>query len=731
MATTYGSPPVPTEPGADVAAVAPALEAGGIDVIAPPVTTTPQYQVMGEERILVSKSVGPMWKGRVKAGEKARKKFEDAWKEAVSYYQNDQTSHRTGDGPHRAGNRASRQLNNAFYETENVVFSNTTILLPRLYPKNPRVEVTANTDEGKPFERYVERLLNALAVTKESPGLNLKPKARRAVLTSLLTNISWFMVGYNQREETNAVTQQQLQDLAKEYEEAKDAVTINEIEGKLRAIEEKTDLLSEPGPFVRFFSPTQVVVDPTASEPDFSDAGWIGYWDYVPTDVVRAKYMKKKGGEDGNRAQWESIYKPTHVVCENKAEDGDEFDFSLFKDASDHSAYGYGTKEAFEKNLVTKCWYIWDKATRRVFVFHDADWTWPLWVLDDPYKLPRFFPFVALRFHEDVEGGYSKGEVTYYLDQQDALNEIHDETRRWRQWVRRHIIYNSLKMTQEEAEKLLKGDDNSAVGVKLPEGAKIEDLIGSMKPPSMQFDKVFDSERILASIARQSSVPEVLRGAQFKTNTTNKAIEEYNSRDNIRFGERVDAIEDFIGDTMSMVGHLVLQFMSAEEVARFVTMPPEAPWQNLPADQIRSLFTFQVVGGSSQKPTSETKKEEALRVGQILGQFASASPAAILVALRVFEQAFDEVVIKSEDWALIYQSIAQQMQPEQPAEQPPAEDPGPPGGDVAPDEAKVAHDVRQRINALPPEGKQALEKLVQAGVPPGQALQRVSQGAQT
>lgn len=726
---TYGPHPVPTEPGADVAAVAPSLEAGGVDVTAPPVSTQSQYKVLGAERIPVSKSAGPMWKGRIKAGEKARKRFEDAWKEAISYYQNDQSSHRTGDGPHRAGNRASRQLTNAFYETENVVFSNTTILLPRLYPKNPRVEVTANTEQGKPLERFVERLLNNLAVTKEAPGLNLKPKARRAVLTSLLTNISWFMVGYNQKEETNATTQQELQDLAKEYEQAKDPETIREIEGKLRAIEEKTDLLTDPGPYVRFFNPNQVVTDPTSCEPDFSDAAWIAYWDYVPTHVVRAKYMEKEGGDNGNKAQWKSIYKPTHVVCENKG-DEDEFDFSLFKDGSDHNSYGYGDKEAFERNLVTKCWYVWDKATRRVFVFHDSDWTWPLWVMEDPYRLPRFFPFVPLRFHEDVEGGYSKGEVTYYLDQQDALNEVHDEARRWRQWVRRHIIYNSLKMTQEEAEKLLKGDDNSAVGVKLPEGAKVEDLIGSMKPPSMQFDKVFDPARILESIARQSSVPEVLRGAQFKTNTTNKAIEEYNSRDNIRFGERVDAIEDFIGETMTMVGHLVLQFMPAETVARFVTMPPEVQWQNLDPDQIRQLFTFQVVGGSSQKPTSETKKEEALRVGQILGQFASASPAAILVALRVFEQAFDEVVIKSEDWQLIYQSIAQQMQPEQPAEgEQPAPD-GPPGGDVAPDEEKVAHDVRQRINALPPEAKQALEQMVQQGIPAGQALQRVSQGAQ-
>lgn len=720
----HGPPGDPHALGADVAAAAPGLEAGGIDVFAPPVSKTPQYQVMGEERILVAKSVGPMWKGRVKAAEKARKKFEDAWKEAVAYYQNDQTGHRTGDGPHRAGNRAARHLTNAFYETENVVFSNTTILLPRLYPKNPRVEVTANTEQGKPIEKYIERLLNTLSITKEAPGLNLKPKARRAVLTSLLTNISWFMVGYNQREETNATTQQELQDLAKQYEEAKDVATIKEIEGKLRAIEEKTDLLLDPGPFVRFFSPTQVVVDPTACEPDFSDAGWMGYWDYVPTEIVRAKYMKKEGGESG-KAQYKSIYKPTHVVCENKNED-EEMDFSLFKDGSDHNSYGYSDKEAFEKNLVTKCWYIWDRATRRVFVFHDSDWSWPLWVMDDPYRLPRFFPFIPLRFHEDVEGGYSKGEVTYYLDQQDALNEIHDEKRRWRQWVRRHVIYNSLKIDPQEAEKLLKGDDNTAVGVKLPEGAKIEDLIGSMKPPSMQFDKVFDTTPTLEAIARLSSVPEVLRGAQFKTNTTNKAIEEYNSRDNIRFGERVDAIEDFIGETLQMVGYLVLQFMPAEDVARFVTLPPEIPWQNLAPEQIRSLFTFQVVGGSSQKPTSETKKEEALRVGQILGQFASASPAAILVALRVFEQAFDEVVIKSEDWALIYQSIAQQMQPEQPAQ----EEPDPEAQRAQGDEAAIKDRVKETIAKLPPQAQQQLQALVQQGVPPTEALQRVSQGAQ-
>lgn len=716
-----------SEPGADVAAVEKSLkEVPELDVVAPPVRQTAQYKMMGEERIPVSKAVGPMWKGRIKAGEKARQCFEDAWCEAIRYYQNDQTQHRDGRGPQRAGNRASRQLNNAFYETENVVFSNTAVLLPRLYPKNPRVEVTANTEEGKPFERHIERLLNTLILTKEAPGLNLKPKARRAVLNALLTNLSWFMIGYNEKEPTEPVTQQELMTLAAEYEKAKTEVEIKEIEGKLRAIDEATDLLTDAGPFVRFFRADQVVVDPTHTEPDGSDAAWMGYWDYVPIDMLHAKYMTKEGGDNGNKAQWKSVYKPTHVVSENRNEN-DEIDYSIFKEGGQHNDYGYTNKEAFEKNLVAKCWYIWDKATRRVYVFHDCDWTWPLWVMEDPYRLPRFYPFFPLRFHEDVDGIYSKGEVTYYLDQQDAINEINDEMRRARQWARRHYVYDSKAFEQADIDKVIKGDDQTATGIKLPDGKKISDVLGTLPTAAIQFKELFDVAPKLEAVGRLSSASEVARGAQFKTNTTNKAIEEYNSRDSIRFGERVDAIEDFIGDVMSNIGHLVLQFMTAEEVQRLITLPPEMPWQNMEPEQIRKLFTFQVVGGSSQKPTSETKKEEALRVGQVLGQFARTTPAAVLVALRVFEQAFDEVVIKSEDWAMIHQSIAQQMQPEQP-----------PGGEeqvdpeaeqAAGDEGAIKNQVSQQIQSLPPQAKQALVEMVQKGVPPQEALAKV-QGAQ-
>lgn len=696
-------------------------EAGALEVVAPPLETGPQYKVMGEEKIPVSKHLGPKWKGRIKAAERARKKFEDAWNEAIKYYQNDQLSHRTQGSPNRANNRARRHLSNGFYETENVVFANTVVLLPRLYPKSPRVEVTSNTDEGKQIERHVERLLNNLANHKVSPGLNLKPKMRRAILCALLTNLAWVMVGYNKREEVQPGTMQELQSLAKAYENAKTQEELREIEGKLQAIDEKTDILSEAGPFTKFFKPDQVVVDPTHTEPDFSDCGWMGHWEYVPTGLLRAMYMTKDTESD----KWKSIYKPTHVISEKKGEEEDNVEFSLFDTQADYQSYGYSTREAFEANLVTKCWYIWDKATRRVYLFHDKDWTWPLWVMEDPYQLPRFFPYFPLRFHEDVDGGYSKGEVTYYLDQQDALNEIHSEKRLARQWIKRHVVYDNKQVTPEEAEKLLKGDDFTAIGVTKPESGKVEDVFGVIKPPSMNFEQIFDTEPVLQAIARLSSVNEVLRGAQFKTNTTNKAIEEYNSRDNIRFGERVDAIEDFVGEVLENVAYLVVQFMPEDDVRRFITLPQDLPWRNLPPDEIKQLFTFKVIGGSSQKPTSETKKEEAIRVGQVLGQFGQATPMAVVVALRMFEQAFDEVVIKSEDWQMIYQSIMQQMQPEQP----PAETPDPAAQQAAGDENAIKQKVAQTIQALPPQAKQQLQQMVQQGIPPSEALKRV-QGAQ-
>jgi inactivated superfamily I helicase len=69
-----------------------------------------------------------------------------------------------------------------------------------------------------------------------------------------------------------------------------------------------------------------------------------------------------------------------------------------------------------------------------------------------------------------------------------------------------------------------------------------------------------------------------------------------------------------------------------------------------------------VEGGSTDKPTSTQKKKQALQLGQILGQFANAAPATVIVMLKMFEAAFDEFEIEDNEWDMILQTMMQALQ---------------------------------------------------------------------
>ena len=125
--------------------------------------------------------------------------------------------------------------------------------------------------------------------------------------------------------------------------------------------------------------------------------------------------------------------------------------------------------------------------------------------------------------------------------------------------------------------------------------------------------------------------------------------------------DKIDAIEEWIGSIGWGLAQMCLMYMSQEQVASLIGPRNAQTWVNMEPQEIRGLFAAQVVGGSTQKPTSRQKKQEAINIGQVLGQFASASPAVILVALKVMERAFDEVVISKEDWKMISGAVQMQL----------------------------------------------------------------------
>lgn len=700
--------------------------------IAPVDNGTPIYRIDEATKIVVSKHYGKLWEGRITASKSARKHHVDAWDEAIRYYNNSQQEHREGGREGRSNNRYfSKRRNQQWSETENIVYANVRAIIPALYAKNPQGEFTTPDDSYKPFVQAVEDLVNALAAMKNAPGINLKVHAKQAVLTTEICNIGWFEYGYTDRSQSLQAAQDDLLTLEKALSEAKDTAAIREIEGKLMALEETLAFVTPAGPFVRFRAPHDVVCDANAMLPDFSDAQWMAIAEVYPTDYLNARYGEKQ--EDGTV---KSIYHPTHVLMAADGADDDVKNFKLFDTDAEASAYGYKDKSTLQKAYRTKCWRIWDKVTRRVFLYADNKWDWPVWVENDPYELPGFYPLEPLYFNTTPLGAYARSNVTYYLDQQDGINEIHDEFRRARQDVKENVLYDS-DFDRETIVQWLKGASPSAHGVKVPDGKSLKDMILPKPNSLLGALPLFDPMRLMQSVDRLSGVSDVLRNAQFKTNTTNKAIENYNSSTAMRLDEKIDAVEDALGNVLYGIGFLCARFMSQEDAATIIGAERAQAWQQLEPTQLRRVFKCQAVGGSTQKPTSAAKKQQALEMARLLAQMIQFAPSVVLeTTMTLFNDAFDELTLPK-DWATRIKdeaSIALQKGRTDGGGAPPGNaDAGAGGGapSAQPPSTPGMEEITAAIDALPPQAKIALGNVLARGVPVAEAVPEVLRAVST
>ena len=710
------------------------------------VDSEPAYRVLKGSKIAVSKQRGKLWKSRRKTGTQFMKDHVDAWNEAIRYYNHDQSAHRDGNDPGVANNRnLAKRLNDRFTSTENIVFSNVSASVPQLYAKNPAVSVSSGVNEDQTardannaFARVVEKLVNVLLGMAYAPGVNAKPKMKRAVVVALLTNAVWLEVGYVTKDNSSEQALQTLMEVSQELAEAKTIEDITEAEGKLTALEEKIEFLSPGGPFLRVRLPHQVIVDPDHNDSNGADANWMIVDDMLPTGYLNAVY----GKEDENSEQVTSIYEPTHILDGNK--DEDEENFSLFSDNKDYNAYGFSDSTTFHKAKRTKVCWVWDRTTRRLELYAENDWTWPIWVWDDPYQLQGFFPFTKLWFHENPVATYAKGEVSYYLDQQDQINEINDEKRRALLWARRNIFFNKNKTTQVEVDKVLKGNDATATGLDLQEGQKASDIIFTIPPPSMAFQQMFDKTDLYKAVDRIAATNEVERGGEFKTNTTNKAVDYYATQGNQRNDERLDAVEDCIGRVGWQLTQLCMRFMPSDTVKLLTGLDPGTDWKALDPLGDINRWSMTCVGGSTQKQTSGARKQEAVQIGQVLAQFVKAAPSAVLTTtLQVFSKAFDDVVLQKEDWDKIEaevektlamsqggapganqaQSSGQPMPP--PGAASGAAPPQPNAGGGSPGQMVV-----QLLSQLPPQVLKAIGGALAQGVSPQQVFEQLQQSSQ-
>lgn len=719
----------PIDSGVDQNVAAQTAEIDGADAV--PQEAAPQevYRLDPATKIPVSRYEGPMWEGRKKAGVKAIEHLITGWDEAEYYYNNAQQNHRKETAGNQAGNRnVGKDRRDSFSMTENIVYSTVNAVVPNIYAKNPNVEITMGDEQLEDFGTMLEHLLNRLAAMQYVPGINLKPKVRKSVVRCELTNEAYIMVGWTRKDMSADGAREDIARIGKELAEAKDQKELARLEGELLALEESIDLLDPEGPFAKTFRGKDVIWDTAATEDDSTDANWGMVRTSLPTNYLNARYRIKN--EDGT---YSSAYKPTHVVDATAASTTEAVQeqidtFKIFQEGQDNPKdYGYSEKRAYERAKRTEVFWCFDKVKRRFYMYASNDWTWPIWVFDDPYKLPNFYPIRRLQYHTDPSAPRTRGEVSHYLDQQDEINTIVDEGNRMRVLLRDNTWFDSSAMTNKDAEDLMLNSNKKIKGIKIPEGKKPEDMIFSPPTPTLKFEHLWDKSSAISAVNRISGVGDAMRGEQFKTNTTNQAISEYSSISGTRLDEKRDAVEDFIGGVMSDIMFMWLQFATPEMTLALVGQQYAAAvgmwqWGAASNQDIRTKIICSIEGGSTQKPTSAAKKQEALQIGQILGQFASGSPYVVLLVLKVFQRAFDSMTITDADWKQLEQGIQQSLMqgnnapPEQGGA--PQDNPQEEGQEQQPqqNEADVA--------------KKMIAEMVARGVPKQVAIQKVQEAVQ-
>jgi hypothetical protein len=692
----------------------------------------PLYQIYEGSKVVVSKQVGKYWKNRYDASLKAYEEIRLAWEEVYRYYNHSQNKTTMGSprGVFRRGD-----------STENIIFSNLNIMLPAVYSRDPDVSVTTNDRDDEDFTNCLQAVLNA--IFKRRNLLYAKPKIKKAAGMALLTNFGILKLDWTKKDDSLEFAQKEMLRITNEMKQAKSQNAVSDLYGQLEALEANMEVMKKSGPSLQNVLSHNLIVDPYAELPDGTDGSWMCETVFYPTAGLIARFTKKDEDDDDESSNGNIprslLYKSTHkaVFAEGAGEGTRDDGLGLVLQALDSPvnqpiSFEEEGRRAYIGQYFTECKLLWDKNLKRVYLFHRDDWTWPLWVWDDPLQISRFFPYFVFSFTMNTGGTVGVGECSYYLDQQDEINAINKQLALIRRSVFNHFYYNSDKITPQEAEQFVASirgfttDGKNILGVKAGEDGKIQDCIQAFAPPSLQFfEQLFDKKPIVDSINRISNTSDALRGVQFKTNTNVASVQSYQESMRLSVGAKVDVVEDTVADMALSLAECAVQNYDTEDVVSLVGREVGQVWEQMAVDEFTAKYSVNIVSGSMEKPNSVFRKKEAIEVAQAVGQFARAAPGAVSkIMLRVLEQAFTEVVIKKEDWEALDQEIQATMmkgmaQPGQPGAQGgPAQ-----SGNVAQpsrgEEGQVnPEEIMAKANSLPPDKKQKVTEMSNSGASP-------------
>lgn len=534
---------------------------------------------------------------------------------------------------------------------ENLVRTVVESLVDYTYMRNPQAEISAEDADEKDLAQVLQRIVKVIINKKTLPGVNLRPKVLKQIIFAHLTNLGVLELTY--QGEKGSVEQvleinERVKERIKEEEDPERSSVLYEL---LDILQRELDVRKHTGFGIRVRSPFSFIFDPNGKELDLSDHRILMDRDIMQVDHIKAEYTTY----DEETGKYFFKYNPEIELdfagkgVQTKATVEEDIIREIMPDVDDEQA------KLRVKNTIPIVW-VYDRTTRLKYLYMEGRWDVPLWVYEDEMQLSRFFPFFLLAFSASLNSVLQPGEVSHYISFQREINRINRQVTKLRGRAFTKYLYNSDAIDKKEVEKLFAAVESNdtkiqAIGIKMRDQDKaLSDLLEPLKLPSAQFKEIFDKEDLKGSLDRITRISDAMRGAQFRTNTTNDAVATYNEFASNRLEGLTDKIELCVEDLLWSICELIVSKLSSDYINRILTTKDAQKFKSLSIDEFNRTYNLTIAAGSIEKPTSSAKKKEAMQIIQMLGQFGTAAPRTVLsLVTRLLRSAFSRTLVTDED----------------------------------------------------------------------------------
>lgn len=468
-----------------------------------------------------------------------------------------------------------------------------------IYAKDP--DVSVQPEESVTESRYemVRAFCKTLQIvlSRLFKDGDLKSAIKRQSLSAMTNSVGWVKVLLQLDKKSDPLILNQISDMQDNLRRvdslmrsiadpaacADVEVLKAELTNQLRALEERVEVVTARGAVFDFVRCDDVFVDENLREVvDYKRADWLGHRDFMEWDKAKDKF----GLTDEKMAGATSYSVP---------DDGSQ-PTEIAKGGTDQSG-GKGSVAVIE---------IWDRTSSTIHTLIEGLKCYARPPYSPQPASRRFYPLFLLGFHfvDGLRWPRSDVDLAHKLQEEAsrALSGFAEHRRR----VRPKTIFNKQQLKPEDVDAIQNAENIEFVGVDpVDPAADVSKMLHVPQYPNVD-PGLYDIGPYRAAIEELFGLQDAARGAVVKAKTATEAGFQDASRET-RMDWRRDYIEGEITEIACYLAELSLQAMPLEEVQKYAG--PDAMWPEFTKDEIYSLVSISIRGGSSGKPDTRAERE--------------------------------------------------------------------------------------------------------------------------